>query len=72
MVSLSQIRAQVANIVRRLPEARAIGIRTVNGWKGNARISVSDREFRVVYCASELQIREALLDAGATSTQSLS
>lgn len=68
MASLSQIRAQVANIVRRLPEARAIGIRTVNGWKGNARISVSDREFRVVYCASELQIREALLDAGATST----
>ncbi len=37
MASLSQIRAQVANIVRRLPEAHAIGIRTVNGWKGNAR-----------------------------------
>jgi hypothetical protein len=68
MASLSQIRAQVANIVRRLPEARVIGIRTVNGWKGNAQISVSDREFKVVYCASELQIREVLLDAGATST----
>jgi hypothetical protein len=68
MASLSQIRAQVANVVRRAPEARVIGIRTVNGWKGNARISVSDLEFSVVYCASELQIRETLLDAGASST----
>ena len=68
MASLSQIRAQVANVVRRAPEARVIGIRTVNGWKGNARISVSDLEFKVVYCASELQIRETLLDAGASST----
>jgi hypothetical protein len=68
MASLSQIRAQVANVVRRAPEARVIGIRTVNGWKGNALISVSDLEFKVVYCASELQIRETLLDAVAAST----
>src|SRR5260370_29035551 len=68
MACLSQIRAQVANIVRRSPEACVIGIRTVNGWKGNAQIIVSEREFKVRYCASELQIREALLDAGATST----
>jgi hypothetical protein len=68
MSSLSQISAQVANVIRRVPEARVIGIRTVNGWKGNARISVSGLEFKVVYCASELQIRETLLDAGASST----
>ena len=68
MASLSQIRAQVANVIRRIPEARVIGIRTVNGWKGNAHISVSDLEFTVVYCASELQIRETLLDAAASST----
>ena len=68
MATLSQIRAQVANVIRRVPDARVIGIRTVNGWKGTAQISVSDLEFKVVYCASELQIREVLLDAGATST----
>ena len=68
MATLSQIRAQVANVIRRVPDARVIGIRTVNGWKGTAQISVSDLGFKVVYCASELQIREVLLDAGATST----
>ena len=68
MASLAQIRAHVASIVRHLPEGCVIEINTVNGWKGNAQINLSDREFRVVYCSSELQIREALLDAGATST----
>jgi hypothetical protein len=68
MASLAQIRAQVANVIRRVPDARIIGIRTVNGWKGHAQVIVGDLEFKVVYCASELQIREALLDASTTSS----
>jgi hypothetical protein len=67
MASLSQIRAQVTNILRKSPEARIIGIRTLNGWQGATEIKLSDREFRVVRCTSELQIREALLDANSAN-----
>jgi PglZ domain len=65
MASLSQIRAQVANILRKSPEAHVIGIRTVNGWKGTTDIRVNERDFRVIHCVSELQIREALLNCSA-------
>lgn len=65
MASLSQIRAQVTNILRKSPEAHVIGIRTVNGWKGTADIRVNERDYRVIHCVSELQIREALLTASS-------
>ena len=66
MASLSQIRAQVTNILRKSPEAHVIGIRTLNGWRGTADIRVNERDFRVIHCISELQIREALLNASST------
>jgi hypothetical protein len=66
MASLSQIRAQVTNILRKAPGSRVIGIRTVNGWKGTSEIRVNDREYKVIHCVSELQIREALLDASSS------
>src|ERR1700730_18353815 len=65
MASLSQIRAQVTNVLRKAPEAQVIGIRTVNGWKGTADIRVNDRDYRVIHCVSELQMREALLNASS-------
>ena len=65
MASLSQIRAQVTNILRKSPEAHVIGIKTVNGWKGTADIRVNERDYRVIHCVSELQIREALLTASS-------
>lgn len=66
MASLSQIRAQVTNILRKSPEAHVIGIRTLNGWRGTADIRVNERDYRVIHCISELQIREALLNASST------
>lgn len=61
MATLPQIRAQVANLLRRSPEARVIAIKTGGGWAGDTRFQVGDREFRVRYCSSELAMREALL-----------
>lgn len=62
MATLSQIRAQVTNLLRRSPEARVIGIKTGGGWEGDTRFQVGDREYRVRFCGSELAMREALLD----------
>lgn len=62
MATLSQIRAQVANLLRRTPEARIIAIKTGGGWEGDTRLQVGDRDLRVRYCGSELAMREALLD----------
>jgi hypothetical protein len=61
MATLPQIRAQVANLLRRSPEARVIAIRTGGGWAGDAKFQVGEREFRARYCSSELAMREALL-----------
>ena len=62
VATLSQIRAQVATLVRRSPDARVIGIKTANGWEGDAHFQMSDRQYRVRYCGSELAMREALLE----------
>lgn len=62
MATLSQIRAQVTNVLRRSPEARVIAIKTGGGWEGDTQFQLGDRACRVRYCGSELAMREALLD----------
>jgi hypothetical protein len=62
MATLSQIRAQVTNLLRKSPEARVIAIKTDGGWEGDTRFPVGDREYRVRYCGSELAMREALMN----------
>lgn len=61
----SQIRAQVASIHKKHPDARAIGIKSDRRWQGSEKEIVEDREFRFAQCDSVLQVREALLSSGA-------
>jgi len=64
MATLPQIRTQVANLLRRSPDARLVAIKTAGGWEGDTRFQIGEREFRVRYCGSELAMREALLQGG--------
>jgi hypothetical protein len=62
LATLSQIRAQLTNLLRRSPDACVIAIKTGGGWEGDTRVQLGDREYRIRFCGSELGIREALLD----------
>jgi len=64
VATLSQIRAQVTNLLRKSTDAQVIAIKTDGGWEGDTRFEVGGREYRVRYCGSELSMREALLDGG--------
>ncbi len=61
VITPSQVRAQVAAIRRRLPDATVIGLQAPGDWQGGAEVACGGTTFRVEPCVSDLQMREALL-----------
>jgi len=55
-----QLRAQIASVRRKLPDARRIGLKAPSSWSGPSRIRVEDGEADIVFCRSALAVREAL------------
>jgi len=62
--SEAQVRHYVAQVRRKVPGARVIGIRTRGGWAGSDTVTVDGAELPVIVGRSPLQVREALLDLG--------
>ncbi len=64
-----QIKAQVAAIRQKIPQARVIGIRAAGKWTGERWQQDGQEAFRIEQCDSPLQMRIALQDDdGATTT----
>ena len=61
VITPSQVRAQVAAIRRRLPDATVIGLQAPGDWQGGAEVACAGTTFRIEPCVSDLQMREALL-----------
>lgn len=57
----TQIKAQLQAIQKRHPNEHIIALRNENGLDKLAEISVGDRTYKVCFCDSSLQIREALI-----------
>jgi hypothetical protein len=55
-----QVATQVAMLRRQRPEARIIGIHTPGTWLGPSELKVDRERLPVAFCASALQISEAL------------
>ena len=58
--TFSQIRAQVAAIRRKLPEARVIGIRAPGRWTGERIKRHGEETYLIEQCDSPLALRIAL------------
>jgi hypothetical protein len=70
--TFSQIRAQVAAIRRKLPEARVIGIRAPGRWTGERIRRHGEETYVIEQCDSPLALRIALRgDNGPTTTKVL-
>lgn len=68
--TFGQIKAQVAAIRRKIPEARVIGIRAEGRWTGEHRKQDGDETYVIEQCDSPLAMRLALRGEsdGATTT----
>jgi hypothetical protein len=66
--TFSQIRAQVAAIRRKLPEARVIGIRAPGRWTGERIKRKGDETYWIEQCDSPLALRIALREEVGPST----
>ena len=66
--TFSQIRAQVAAIRRKLPEARVIGIRAPGRWTGERIKRQGDETYLIEQCDSPLALRIALREEVGPST----
>lgn len=65
-----QIKAQVAAIRRKVPEARVIGIRSAGRWTGERTRADGDETYLIEQCDSPLAIRIALrAEAGPKTTK---
>ena len=69
--TFSQIKAQVAAIRQRIPQARVIGIRAPGRWTGERHRQDGSEQFVIDQCDSPLAMRIALRDAGEEATQVL-
>lgn len=58
--TFSQIRAQVAAIRKKMPQARTIGIRSTGRWTGELRNQEGAETYLVQQCDSPLALRQAL------------
>ena len=61
----AQIRAQVEFIRKKDESANAVGIRCTQAWSGPDRLMIGERPHRVIFCRSDLQLRDALQGAVA-------
>ena len=66
--TFSQIKAQVAAIRKKLPEARVIGIRCAGRWTGERLKQDGQETYVIEQCDSPLALRIALRDDGGPST----
>ena len=62
--TFSQIKAQVAAIRKKLPEARVIGIRSPGRWTGGRTRQDGEETYVIEQCDSPLALRIALRAAG--------
>src|SRR5206468_8736047 len=70
--TFSQIRAQVAAIRSKLPEARVIGIRSPGRWTGERIKRHGEETYVIEQCDSPLALRIALREEdGPTTTKVL-
>ena len=70
--TFSQIKAQVAAIRRKLPDARVIGIRTSGRWTGDRMKEDGEETYLIEQCDSPLALRIALrANGGPRTTQVL-
>ena len=70
--TFSQIKAQVAAIRRKLPDARVIGIRAPGRWTGEGIKRDGEEIYRISQCDSPLAMRIALREDGeSTATKVL-
>ncbi len=70
--TFSQIKAQVAAIRGKIPDARVIGIRASGRWTGDRRKEDGDETYLIEQCDSPLALRIALrADGGPRTTQVL-
>jgi hypothetical protein len=70
--TFSQIKAQVAAIRQKIPNARVIGIRAPGRWSGNAPPTEGDETYLIRQCDSPLAMRLALREeAGEQVTKVL-
>ena len=58
--TFSQIRAQVASIKKRIPDARTIGIHSMGRWTGESQLRDGDILYVIEQCDSPLALRMAL------------
>ncbi|MBI2569074.1 MAG: BREX-2 system phosphatase PglZ [Candidatus Schekmanbacteria bacterium] len=60
-LSKARLRAQVDAVLKKKPEATAIGIRTFAPWQGLPELLVGHVTFQIADCCSELEMRERLV-----------
>ncbi|MCY2990634.1 MAG: hypothetical protein NTY19_22560, partial [Planctomycetota bacterium] len=58
--TFSQIKAQVAAIRQKVPQARVIGIRALGRWTGDTERRDGDQAYLIQQCDSPLAMRLAL------------
>jgi hypothetical protein len=61
-LSSAHVRAQVAALHEKRPEADVIGIHVTGRWSGPDRLRVGTEDVAVAYCGSALEVRERLND----------
>ena len=66
--TFSQIKAQVAAIRKKLPEARVIGIRAPGRWTGERMKQDGEETYVIEQCDSPLALRIALREEGGPTT----
>ncbi len=66
MLTLNQIRTQVAAIRDAAEGAQAFGLQVQQAWSGPDQVTVDDVGHRIVQAGSELAFREALVESGRT------
>lgn len=54
------VTAIVANVLRKSPDARVIGIRVSGAWRGGEHVDVAGVKHPVAFCPSRLAVQEAL------------
>jgi hypothetical protein len=64
-LTLAQLRSHVADIRKRVLDARLIGLHVSNGWEGPDRLECDGQTYAVVQADTVLALREALLEAEA-------
>src|SRR5262249_9470471 len=64
-LTLAQLRSHVADIRKRVPDARLSGLHVATGGEGGDRLDCDGQNYAVVRADTVLALREALLEAEA-------